>query len=494
MSGEEARTHALPPVGAPVTAPGPPAPRWTPALAVWVVPLIACAWLGALPVLSPEIPGHVRFHRKISQTAGGFQGALSNLDGFGRSVTSLGDVDGNGVSDLAVGAALDDDGGLDRGAVWILFLDSDGGVVGEQKISLLEGGFAGPLADEDRFGTSVAGLGDLDGDGVPDLAVGAISHDTGSTDQGAIFVLFLEADGSVAAQERIGEGVGGFTGQLDPFDSFGQGLAALGDLDGDGTTDLAVSAPGDDDGGSERGALWILFLLPDGKSRAQQKVSSTSGGFGGALANGDSFGSSVASLGDLDGDGHTDIAAGAAEDNDGGLDRGAVWILSPGPDGVVHREQKISALAGGFTGSLDDLDFLGIAVAGIGDLDCDGLPDVAAGAVGDDDGGSGRGAFWNLFLTESGTVDFPTKVSSTFGGFTGALDGSDLFAVSIAPLGDLDGDGNLELAVGAMLDDDGGDGRGAVWLLYLDGGGCAATLFRGDFESGDTAYWSVTLP
>ncbi len=93
----------------------------------------ACAVLTAALLLTPPAraqnwmfgtgPGWVLSHQKISDTQGGFTGILDDLDFFGSSVASLGDLDGDGVGDLAVGAVLDNDGGFDRGAVWILFLD-----------------------------------------------------------------------------------------------------------------------------------------------------------------------------------------------------------------------------------------------------------------------------------------------------------------------------------------------------------------------------------
>ena len=81
--------------------------------------------------------------QKVSFTQGGFGGFLEDNDNFGVSVAELGDLDGDGIGDVAVGAALDDDGGPGRGAVWIVFLNTDGTVKAEQKISDTQGGFTG---------------------------------------------------------------------------------------------------------------------------------------------------------------------------------------------------------------------------------------------------------------------------------------------------------------------------------------------------------------
>ncbi len=136
----------------------------------------------------PGGPGWVLSHQKISDTDGGFTGILVNFDWLGTSMASLGDLDGDGVGDLAVGAPGDNDGGLQRGAVWILFLNTDGTVKSHQKISDTEGGFTGELDDGDLFGVSVESLGDLDGDGPSalTLAVGAQVDDDGGENRGAV--------------------------------------------------------------------------------------------------------------------------------------------------------------------------------------------------------------------------------------------------------------------------------------------------------------------
>jgi hypothetical protein len=258
----------------------------------------------------------------------------------------------------------------------------------------------------------VASLGDLDGDGNVDLAVGASGDDDGGSGRGAVWILFLHPDGTVKSHQKISATEGGFTGTLDDFDQFGYAVTSLDDLDRDGTPDLSIGAIGDSDGGVDNvGAVWILFLHPNGTVETHQKISATEGGFTGSLDEAGLFGHAVASLGDLDCDGNVDLAVGAPQDGDGF--RGAVWILFLAHDGTVRLHTKISDTSGGFTGTLDDFDVFGSSVASLGDLDGDGNTDLSVGALGDDDGGLGRGAVWSLFLDGNGCAD-PNIFSDDF--------------------------------------------------------------------------------
>lgn len=452
------------------------------------VSVLACAFSACLALLAPMVSGQsppdgsVRVGTKISSTSGGFTGSLAFGDLFGLGLTAIGDLDGDGRSELAVGAPGDDDGepDSDRGGVWILYLNDDGSVNRHAKISHTDGDLGHSLQDESWFGYGVERLGDFDGDGVFDLAVGAAGDPDGGPFHGAVWLLMLTPEGSVKSSAKISELSGGLGASLDLLDDFGNSLANLGDIDGDGVVDLAVSAVFDDDGAFNAGAVYVLRLNADGSVKDRTKISNTSGNLGPVLKTNNEFGRSLASLGDVDGDGVPDLAVGAFGDHDGALLAGAVWILFLNPDGSVKDKAKISALSGGFTGTLGPGARFGSAVAGLGDLNGDGLPDLAVGASRGPFYSPGASRVFVLFLNADGSVKSQVEIGNNLGGFPNLLDDGDKFGEAIANLGDIDGDGVIDLAVGAAGDDDGGADRGAVYVLMLNGKAGAA--------------WSTVLP
>jgi len=432
-----------------------------------ILALVAVSITFVLSGCTQSFSVDVDAEQKISDTIGNFANNLDDNDQFGYAIANLGDVERDGVIDLAVGAPGDDDNGTDQGAVYILFMDDNGQVDLHQKISETEGNFNGALDSGDRFGAAVAELGDLNRDGFLDIAVGAPGDDDGGTDRGAVWILNLDAQGRVVAQQKISNDSGNFNQTLDDNDQFGAAIANIGDLNFDGINDLAVGVPGDDDGGTDRGAVWILFMNNNGTVAAQQKISFAAGSFAGNLENGDRFGSALAGIGDLDGDGVNDLAVGTPGTDAVGLDRGAVWILFMNSNGTVKSETRIAQNNSQFTGSLADGDQFGISVTDLGDMNNDGVSDLGVGASFNDDGGVDRGAIWILFLRRDASVISASRISDTQGNFQGTLDDDDQLGSALVSLGDLDGDGVNDIATGAWLDDDGGADRGALWVLFM---------------------------
>jgi len=260
-------------------------------------------------------------------------------DGFGSAVALTGDVDGDTVADLVVGAPFADPAaGPDAGRVYVLS-GADGSVV-----RTLDG-----QATDDRFGTAVCAAHDVDGDGVRDVVAGAPGHDTAGANAGRVTV-HSGADGTLV---HLLDGAA-------PGDGFGAAVRALRDLDGDQRAELAVGAPlADGAAGTDAGSV-AVFHGADASLRFRLEGTASSAWFG----------SAIASAGDVDGDAVPDLAAGAPRfEGARGRASGRVAIHS-GADG-----REIRSLAGD-----SPFERFGSAVAGVGDLDGDGRGDLLAGA------------------------------------------------------------------------------------------------------------------
>lgn len=385
---------------------------------------------------------------KIEENSGGFFANLDPGDRFSRDHDVIGDVNGDGVLDLVVGARSDDDGGTDAGAVYILFMNHNGTVQSNQKISMLEGNFTEILNAGNFFGYGVAGIGDYDGDFIPDIAVSAPVPPNR-----AIYIIHLNSNGTVKDFVKNSN-------------ITAQGLSAIGDMNGDGRIDLVACDPGSDIGGTDIGAIRILFFNGASQIINSQTVliNPTSGGLGSGLDSLDQFGGrEVAMLGDIDGDGTKELAVGAFM-SDGG--KGAIWILSLSSTNYnVVSKLKITEGLNGFTDTLtagsnpngtQGANF-GHALCKVGDLNGDGVPDLMTGANQQNEG-------WGyiLYLNADKTVKSFTRINNTDGGFGLVLDTIERFSRSISFVGDLRGDGTTAVNYGG-----GAGGTGTLYLLFF---------------------------
>ncbi len=420
-----------------------------PGFASWVriVAFVGVAWT---PLVLHAQTGTVLREQKIDGVQGGFTGELEAQDFFGHSVASPGDVDGDGVRDLAVGAYGDDDGGEERGAVWILFMNADGTVRSQAKISSTQGGFGAPLVDLANFGYAMTGLGDLDGDGIGELAVagyGAVDPPwTGIA--GRTWILFLRPDGSVRSHVEIRHSHPAFVPPIAPAGFVGLYVTGPGDVDEDGIPDLVIGSPE-----AQAGAIWVVRLNADGTPKSAQKIDNT-----GLTQPIIALGYLVSALGDLDGDGNVELASWSQLP----FPRGSLWILYLGDDDRVAGQRQLFAQDFGFPP--DQI----LPKAGPGDLDGDGVVDLIATSFLRPTPISIRPALGLGFLGADGSVQKRLVVTEGIGGFTGPVDPIGAFGFAIASLGDLDGDGGIELAAGDPNDDAVSEQSGAVWVLSLD--------------------------
>jgi hypothetical protein len=310
---------------------------------------------------------------------------------FGNSVAGIGDVNGDSYPDVAIAAyqtpIVAECGGRTAtlagvGRVYVFFggprdrMDAVPDVVLTGETTEVPGDVASACRGGDEFGFQVAGVGDVNGDGYDDLAVGARGYDTSvaplsGQDIGRVYV-FFGGPGFIGVGAERADVVR--TGLL-PGEEFGTAVAGAGDTDGDGFADLLVGAPLRDLGGVDAGSAFLYFGRSTGVSPSPVEV--------GLAAAGDNWGASLASIGDINGDGFSDFAVGAYLTGVG--DNGAASYFAGTPDrtmalvGTIFGEVNLSDPLNPLSG-----DWFGISVAGAGDVDGDGRSDAVVGATRND--------------------------------------------------------------------------------------------------------------
>lgn len=407
-----------------------------------------------------QTPGVVLSNTKISATPATL-GVQTIWKDFGTAMTLVSDLDGDGTKELAVCSYFDGNSyvqllrlnanGTIKPSYTILGKDS-GGIVNYQS------------TDFSTFGYSLANMGDMNGNGVDELAVGSFVSNE-------FFVLFLNASGKVDSFKQIGPSRGNFP-VISPASKYlAGGMANIGDLDHDGVNDLAISDPGYN---NFKGMLWIVFLKPNGTVKNAVQIKENTNGLNFSLAADDHLGADVAGIGDLDKDGNPDIMVTGRTVAGGG--KGDAFTLFMNSDGTVKSYYHYVPGTAGWTDTLSSVGTLfGEGISPIGDIDGDSVMDVAIGegAYMDSLGTKyGRVHIW--MLNSNGTIKATTKIDRYHGNFTAPLRNNDNFGFGLARGGDLNGDGKKDLIVGARYDDDAnpastGRNSGAVYILYLDG-------------------------
>ena len=387
-------------------------------------------------------------HRHVQLASTAEIGGIAAVgDLFGWSAAGIGDLDGDGTVDMAVGAPGHHVGGTNTGSVYVMFMNPDGTVKGTAEISGQTPN--GPsLAASDRFGASVAGIGDLDDDGTPDMAVGAPGHVLGTYNTGDVYVMFMNPDGTVKGTAEINGHTPSGPGSLAADDRFGESVANIGDINGDGTPDMAVGAPGHATRGGATGDTYVLLMNPDGTVKNTYEINSDTPN-GPQMDPGDRFGWSVAGIGDLDDDGTPDMAVGAPGHATRGATTGQMHIIFMNPDGTAKSTARIDTDTPNGPQSVSAGDRFATSVAGVGDLDGDGTPEIAAGAPGSITGPAGADDMYVLYMNPDGTVKGTSVINAETPNGPSSVDTADRFGNAVASIGDVNGDGAPEIAIGA---------------------------------------------
>ncbi|MBA5249991.1 MAG: hypothetical protein FE834_10790, partial [Gammaproteobacteria bacterium] len=366
----------------------------------------------------------------------------------GKSVSNAGDVNGDGLGDLLIGAW---GANGNKGSSYVVFGKTDNPSINLSELanSNSTNGFAivnNEITDGIN-GFAVSNAGDVNGDGLADIIIGAYNANLGDKDKvGKSYVVFGKADNAVVNLSAIIAGTGGYVIHGEATNDFsGYSVSSAGDVNGDGLSDLIVGAIGVN---TRAGKSYVVFGRENDSTAIHlSNIASGTGGFAiNGETNGDSSGYSV-SAGDVNGDGLDDLIIGTrvADGN-----KGKAYVVFGKVDGSTVDLNTIASGTGGFiVHGGETRDHTGNSVSYAGDVNGDGLDDLIIGASGVDFGGENAGASYVVFgKTNAKEVLIDDVINGSAGFVIRGNGANDRSGHSVAFAGDVNGDGLDDLIIG----------------------------------------------
>ncbi|MCJ9430065.1 beta strand repeat-containing protein [Kordiimonas marina] len=450
---------------------------------------------------SDDLPGVDQLFALDGTNGTAFNGIGAN-DWSGRSISSAGDVNGDGYADIIIGAQGANANGGDSGQSYVVF-GTSGGFGTSFDLSSLDGsnGFAITGAHAyDKSGHSVSSAGDVNGDGYDDLLVGAYAADPNGYSSGSTYVIFGSASGFAANVDLASlDGTNGFVlNGTAAYEDSGWSVSSAGDVNGDGYDDILIGAYRAATNGANSGATYVVFGSASGFAASTDL--STLNGTNGFVLNGASAGEksgwSVSSAGDVNGDGYADILIGAYKAaTANGSQSGATYVVFGSGSGFA-ASTDLASLDGsnGFViDGANAYDWSGFSVSSAGDVNGDGYDDILIGAHGADPNGAYSGAAYVVFGSAGGfspTLDL-SSLDGTNGFAINGANANDRAGFSVSSAGDINGDGYDDILVGSYLADPYFNNAGATYVIYGSASGFGPSIELSSLAAGDRSVGYV---